>query len=68
MDLLKNVQDRLFPVVWADETAELDKENEELFKATVIFAENLVLGISIAFGFVVGGLLFLAGLYMCWQG
>lgn len=68
IDKLKNVKDILFPVFWADETAGLTQEYADLYQDTFVFAQNLILGISIAVGFVLGGVLFIAGIWMCWKG
>lgn len=65
---LKNLEDVLFPILWADENAEVDDETADLFKLVVQGSEKLVLGISIGLGMVLGGILFVAGIGMCCYG
>ena len=54
LDILNNVTTiPAFPLVWADENAELDEENAKMLKSDVILPMNLVDGFSyfmLAFG------------------
>ena len=54
LDILNNVATiPAFPLVWADENAELDEENADMLKSDVILPMNLVDGFSyfmLAFG------------------
>eukprot|EP00095_Tigriopus_kingsejongensis_P004509 maker-scaffold427_size174323-snap-gene-0.42 protein:Tk04509 transcript:maker-scaffold427_size174323-snap-gene-0.42-mRNA-1 annotation:"hypothetical protein DAPPUDRAFT_326408" len=65
---LEKVKDLLFPVIWADENAGINDELADLYKNTLVLIENLVLGISIAFGFILGAALIVVGIFMCWKG
>ena len=51
----------LFPVLWADEGADLDEENENKFKDMVIKPSNIVNGVSVGVGMVLGAILFIIG-------
>ena len=46
-----------FPILWADENAELDEENADDLKRQIIKPIKLVDGFSIALGIVVGSIL-----------
>ena len=62
-DLTKNLpQVDLFPVLWADEGADLDEENEVKFKDAIENPINIVSGLSIGVGMVLGSLLFITGI------
>ena len=54
----------LFPVMWADEGADLDEENEIKFKDALIVPRNIVSGLSIGVGMVAGAILFLIGIIL----
>ena len=46
-----------FPIIWADENAELDEENADELKGQIIKPIKLVDGFSIALGIVIGSIL-----------
>ena len=47
IDILNNVRDvPAFPLIWADETAEIDEENSDMLKDDVVLPINLVDGFS----------------------
>ena len=62
--LLENVPELIFPILWADETAELDEENADKFKSLVLTPTKVVDGVSIGLGMVVGSILFVLGAFM----
>ena len=49
-----------FPILWADENAELDEENADDLKRQFIKPIKLVDGFSIALGIVVGSILIIS--------
>lgn len=51
----------LFPILWADEGAELDEEGANDFKDMVETPIQIVNGLSIGLGIVVGSVLFVIG-------
>lgn len=51
----------LFPILWADEGAELDEEGANDFKDMVETPIKIVNGLSIGLGIVVGSVLFVIG-------
>ncbi len=57
----------LFPVFWADEAADLDDENYELWVHDVERPTKMVLGFCIAAGMVLGFLIAAGGIYLCWK-
>ena len=52
----------LFPVLWADEGADLDTTNADKFKDAIVKPTNIVLGLSIALGMVLGAILVIVGI------
>ena len=54
----------LFPVLWADEGADLDEENEKKFKDMVVTPALVVNGLAIGAGMVLGAVLFVLGLFL----
>ena len=54
----------VFPVLWADEGADLDETNEKKFKDSVIKPSQIVNGLSIGLGMVLGLLLFMIGIFI----
>ena len=54
----------VFPVLWADEGADLDEENEKKFKDAVIKPTSIVNGLSIGLGIVFGAILFMLGVFI----
>jgi len=52
----------LFPVLWADEGADLDTTNADKFKDAIVKPTNIVLGLSIALGMVLGAVLVVVGI------
>ena len=66
LDLTKNLPKvELFPILWADEGGDLDTANADKFKDAIVKPTNLVLGLSIAFGMVLGAILVFVGTCMC---
>ena len=62
-DVTKNLPKvELFPVLWADEGADLDTTNAEKFKDAIVKPTNIVLGLSIALGMVLGAVLVVVGI------
>jgi hypothetical protein len=65
LDLTKNLPNvDLFPVLWADEGADLDEENEEKFKDMIVKPSMIVNGLAIGLGMVVGALMFIFGIFI----
>ena len=64
LNLLSKVPNLIFPIMWADETAQLDSENAEEFKSLVLNPTKVVDGVAIGLGIVVGGILVVVGLLM----
>ena len=64
LELMENVPELIFPILWADETAELDDENADKFKSLVLTPTKVVDGISIGLGMVVGSILFVVGAFL----
>ena len=64
LNLLSKVRDLIFPIMWADETAQLDSANAEDFKSMVLNPTKVVDGVAIGLGIVVGAILILVGLSM----
>ena len=64
LDLVANVPTLVFPVLWADETAELDSTTAEDFKSMVLMPQKIVDGVAIGLGIVLGAVLFVAGLFL----
>ena len=64
LNLLSKVPNLIFPIMWADETAQLDSENAEEFKSMVLNPTKVVDGVAIGLGIVVGGILVVVGLLM----
>jgi len=54
----------VFPVLWADEGADLDEKNEKKFKDAVIKPSSIVNGLSIGLGIVFGAILFIIGVFI----
>lgn len=52
----------LFPILWADEGADLDTTNADKFKDAIVKPSNIVLGLSIGMGMVLGALLVIGGI------
>ena len=65
IEKLTNFPELVFPVAWGDENAQVDEETADEFKKIVYGADRLVLGLSVGLGFVLGGILFFAGIFMC---
>jgi hypothetical protein len=63
-----NLNHTVFPMLWAGESAELDEENEKMFKEMLIATENIVEGISFGLGIALGVLIFIAGIGCCYKG
>ena len=64
LTLLSNVPELIFPIMWADETAELDEENADKFKSMVLVPSKVVDGVAIGVGMVLGAILFFVGLFL----
>ena len=65
LDLTKNLPVvELFPILWADEGADLDQENEDKFKSMIVTPINVVNGVSIGLGIVLGAVLIVLGLFL----
>ena len=65
LDLTSNLPEvDVFPVLWADEGADLDETNADKFKDAVLKPSQLVNGLSIGLGVVVGALLFMIGVFI----
>ena len=54
----------VFPILWADEGADLDETNEKKFKDAVIKPSSIVNGLSIGLGIVFGAILFIIGVFI----
>ena len=67
LDLMSNVPELLFPIMWADETAVLDELNAENFKTMVMTPTKIVDGVAIGLGMVAGSLLFFVGLFIVYK-
>lgn len=68
LDITKDLPKvELFPVLWADEGADLDQESEDKFKSMILTPINVVNGLSIGMGVVLGALLFVFGIYMAFK-
>ena len=52
----------LFPILWADEGADLDTTNADKFKDAIVKPSNIVFGLSIGMGMVLGALLVIGGI------
>ena len=59
MEKLPNID--LFPILWADEGAELDEDGANEFKDMVEKPIKIVNGVSIGLGIVAGSVLFVIG-------
>ena len=57
----------LFPVFWADESGDLDDENYELWQDDVVRPTKMVLGFCIAAGMIMGFLIAVGGIVLCWK-
>jgi hypothetical protein len=60
--LVSNVRNMVFPIMWADEMAQLDKENADKFISLVLTPTKIVDGVAIGIGMVLGSIMFLAGM------
>ncbi len=58
----------VFPLMWADETAELDDENEQLYIDEVVKPTRIVTAVASVFGIALGTLVLLMGVCLCWIG
>ena len=68
-DITKNLPIvELFPVLWADEGADLDPENEQKFKDMILKPINIVNGTSIGLGVVFGAVLVFISCIMAIRG
>lgn len=68
IELLKGVEDAVFPLLWLDEYATISEEDEKEYHKTLTKPLNVVDGISIGLGMVLGSLLVLGGIVSCWLG
>ena len=68
LDLLANVDDVVFPLLWLDEYATLTEEDEKDYHKALTKPLNIVDGITIGIGMVFGSLLVVAGIVCCWFG
>ena len=64
---MKNVEYIQFPLFWLDETGSLSEEDGETYDNTVNFGINLVTGLTITFGLILGIALFGLGVFFCWK-
>ncbi len=64
---LSECTDVVFPIFWADESAELDDYNFELYLHDVERPYNIVLGCCIAMGFIMGAAIVALGIWVCWK-
>ena len=65
LSVLSNVSKMVFPVVWFDEYATLSEELQAEYVKTVTKPLNIVNGVTIGLGIVLGALLVVAGGILC---
>ena len=63
LNIVSKVREMIFPIMWADETAQLDAENADKFKSMVLMPTKIVDGVAIGLGIVLGSIMFLVGMF-----